>query len=82
VDWDEESKMQEDPAQDGEWTPLSQFVEEQIVTTQCSNAGAVIEWLFVPFIEEEEPSTNTTAETLDNETGTSTTILSSSADEF
>ena len=31
-----------------------EWVEQEIITTQCTNAGAVIEWLFVPFIVEDE----------------------------
>ena len=42
------------------WAPLSQFQDARIVTTQCSNIGAVIEWVFVPFILEEEIDQNTT----------------------
>ena len=30
------------------------YMDDEIVATQCSNTGAVIEWIFVPFIEEEE----------------------------
>jgi hypothetical protein len=46
-----------------EWEPLSSFKNSGIVTTQCSNLGAVIEWVFVPFIEEEtnEESLNISA---------------------
>ena len=35
---------------------LENFQGEEIVATQCSNVGAVIEWLFVPFIVEEDDS--------------------------
>jgi len=38
----------------GEWEPLSEWMEQELVTTQCTNVGAVIEWLFVPFIVEED----------------------------
>jgi hypothetical protein len=46
-----------------EWEPLSSFKKSGIVTTQCSNLGAVIEWVFVPFIEEvtNDPSLNSTS---------------------
>ena len=33
--------------------PLSSFNGAGVVTTQCNNFGAVIEWVFVPFIHEE-----------------------------
>jgi hypothetical protein len=36
------------------WEPLSGWMNEQIYSTQCSNKGAVIEWLFVPYIIENE----------------------------
>ena len=44
------------------WLPLSNFNNETIVTTQCTNTGAVIEWALVPFIVEDEqlPVSNTT----------------------
>lgn len=32
---------------------LADWVYEQIVTTQCSNTGAIVEWLFIPFIEDD-----------------------------
>jgi hypothetical protein len=45
------------------WSPLSEWVEASIITTQCSNVGAVIEWVFVPFIEEDvEQISGTVAE--------------------
>lgn len=37
------------------WERLSEFAGQNIVATQCSNDGAVIEWLFVPFIVEPTP---------------------------
>ena len=33
---------------------LDHFQDEEIVATRCSNIGAVVEWLFVPFIVEDE----------------------------
>jgi len=41
--------------QDG-FMPLTAFENAQIVTTSCANDGAVIEWLFIPFIVEEDSS--------------------------
>jgi len=35
---------------------LDHFQGEEIVATRCSNVGAVVEWLFVPFIVEENES--------------------------
>lgn len=37
-----------------EWEPLSEWNEASIVTTQCTNTGAVVEWVFDRLIEEEE----------------------------
>jgi hypothetical protein len=34
---------------------LAEFVDEEVVTTQCSNTGAIIEWLFIPFIADDIP---------------------------
>ena len=45
-----------------ELAPLSDWNGEQLVTTKCSNSGAVIEWIYVPFIVEdplEEEDTTT-----------------------
>jgi hypothetical protein len=45
--------------------PLSDWNGEQLVTTKCSNNGAVIEWIYVPFIVEdqlEEKEDNVTVE--------------------
>lgn len=41
------------PQQIGVWESLSEWQDAAIITTQCTNTGAVIEWVFVPFIEEE-----------------------------
>jgi hypothetical protein len=37
---------------------LDHFRGDKIVATRCSNFGAVIEWLFVPFIVEDEEATD------------------------
>jgi hypothetical protein len=37
-----------------DWEALSGWKDATIMTTQCTNAGAVIEWVFVPFIADEE----------------------------
>ena len=44
--------------EDGEdLLPLSDWEGEQLVSTRCSNAGAIIEWILVPFIVEQEEVT-------------------------
>jgi hypothetical protein len=60
-DWEEEEDdlekngtKQHDDTERPAWAPLSKFLEQNIIATQCSNVGAVIEWLFVPFIVENE----------------------------
>ena len=44
-----------------EWADLSEWKGEPIVTTQCNNKGAVIEWVFVPFLDEDEAEIVTTS---------------------
>jgi hypothetical protein len=39
---------------------LHQWRDMQVVGTACSNGGAVLEWIYVPFIVEDTNSTNTT----------------------
>ena len=60
LDWEDDDYDPElenddisDNDDDEEWAPLSEWLEQEIVTTQCTNKGAVIEWLFVPFITED-----------------------------
>jgi len=40
--------------EDEELEPLSEWNGSQIITTACTNIGGVIEWVFVPFILEED----------------------------
>jgi hypothetical protein len=40
---------------DDELEDLAEWVNEEVVTTQCTNTGAVIEWLFIPFIDDDTP---------------------------
>lgn len=60
VDWDAEvtTNMDEDEisisSKDGARAPLSEWEGEQVVTTRCSNTEGIIEWIFVPFIHEDE----------------------------
>lgn len=35
--------------------PLHLWENEQLIATRCSNVGAVVEWIVVPFIDEEAP---------------------------
>jgi len=72
-DWDEEVEQQlsketkteianvqtNDDEIEEELPPLSDFKGEDIVTTQCRNTGAIIEWVFVPFIVEDAIDENT-----------------------
>ena len=62
VDWDDETEEEERNSlsrdtsvvdENEEWEPLSKWQGSGIITTQCTNKGAVIEWVFVPFIDEE-----------------------------
>ena len=65
LDWGDESyetdkkeratakKMNSADLPANEWEPLTEWKGAAIVTTQCTNAGAVIEWVLVPFIEDE-----------------------------
>jgi hypothetical protein len=45
----------EEEDDDDELEDLAEWVNEEVVTTQCSNTGAIIEWLFIPFIEDDIP---------------------------
>jgi hypothetical protein len=47
-----------------EWPPLSEFKESRVVMTQCTNAGALVEWVFVPFILEDDPISTSDVESL------------------
>lgn len=52
VDGDE-SPYQEEHGTDG-LSALRKWKGDQLVATRCSNTGAIIEWVVVPFIEEDE----------------------------
>lgn len=52
-DTDKDDKVKDDPGKPQ--SILSAFNGHEVITTQCSNSGAVIEWLFVPFILEDPP---------------------------
>lgn len=43
-----------------ELLPLSQWKDQQLITTRCSNSGAVVEFIIVPFIVEENVTKNET----------------------
>ena len=40
--------------EEGQWPSLHHWLGKQLIATRCSNVGAIINWLVVPFIEEEE----------------------------
>lgn len=69
LDWNDENyqadkveraarKAESTSVVDEKWKPLSGWKEDNVMTTQCTNAGAVIEWVFVPFIAGEETLEN------------------------
>jgi hypothetical protein len=51
----------ESPKDANDLNPLSDWLGNEIVTTQCTNTGAVIEWLFVPFIVEDSATQNSSS---------------------
>ena len=77
IDWDDENykvvreerrarHLNGEAAADGKYDDLTEWEGSEIITTQCTNIGGVIEWVFVPFIDEEdfsdeELATNATA---------------------
>ena len=52
-------------------SPLRDWAGEQLIATRCSNSGAIVEWIVVPFIveedESEEDATNSSATQSDEE---------------
>jgi hypothetical protein len=52
--------------EDEQWEDLSEWAGSSIITTQCTNVGAVIEWVFVPFIEEEGKEAENPTESADS----------------
>lgn len=53
----EESDEEPEPTEredDEQYRPLLYWMGKQLMATQCGNEGAVIEWLLVPFILEDE----------------------------
>ncbi len=67
LEWDDENYVKESEresnepvgdAEDGdaeeENPPLSEWEGEEIITTQCANKKAVIEWVYVPYVVEDE----------------------------
>jgi hypothetical protein len=51
---DGDDMNEEDEEHDEGRAPLSDWDGEQLIATRCSNVGAIIEWVIVPFIVEEE----------------------------
>jgi hypothetical protein len=50
---EDEVESEQGKEEDGGLPPLRLWEEEQLVATRCSNTGAIIEWVVVPFIVEE-----------------------------
>ncbi len=57
---DDEPEAALDLDEDG-FPPLVKWEGKQLIATRCSNVGAVIEWVIVPFIVEEYESDDTSA---------------------
>lgn len=55
----EEDGKDEELAEDGR-RKLKKWKGEKLVATRCSNTGAIIEWLFIPYIVEDEHADNAT----------------------
>lgn len=51
---EEELEALEEEYDEGEYPSLLHWKDHQVMTTRCSNEGAVITWTLVPFIEEAE----------------------------
>jgi hypothetical protein len=51
----DEDTVTTDEEEVGGLRPLRFWENEQLIATRCSNVGAVIEWIVVPFIYEEAP---------------------------
>jgi hypothetical protein len=49
----DEDDANDDEMDHGELPPLSEWEGKQLIATRCSNTGALIEWLVVPFIVED-----------------------------
>jgi hypothetical protein len=87
TDWDEEQEEfgeedegnKSDPA---EWASLADWEHEEVITTQCTNVGGVIEWLFVPFIVEVEAGSPTPANETGNTGGNSSHISAAIVDNY
>ena len=52
-DLDEELEAIEEDGDDGAYPSLLYWLGNQLMTTRCSNEGAVLKWTLVPFIVEE-----------------------------
>ena len=61
-------RHQEEPSE--EFEPLSSFNGVGVVTTQCNNIGAVIEWVFVPFIHDDDEEKDETSAAANGSTTT------------
>ena len=62
LDWEDENYTKRgapeadtiDEKVEEEAPPLSEWIGEDIITTQCTNIDAVIEWVFVPYVIEDD----------------------------
>lgn len=65
--------LEEDDTIEGEikedsFPPLTEWEGKQLIATKCSNSGALIEWLLVPFIVEEDNAPIEDSANIDEET--------------
>mmetsp|Transcript_57420 Transcript_57420/g.66319 ORF Transcript_57420/g.66319 Transcript_57420/m.66319 type:complete len:778 (+) Transcript_57420:162-2495(+) len=67
--------------QDVEYESLLYWLGQRIMTTRCSNEGAVIKWTLVPFIVEEEHSGEEEKSTTDSSSENNADIVVESDDE-
>jgi hypothetical protein len=63
----EEDDSNDDETDSTALSPLSQWEGKQLVSTRCSNTGALIEWLVVPFIVEDYDESITGPEGIDED---------------
>ena len=59
----QEEEEEEEAGVDEGFAPLELWEDKHLVATKCSNEGAVIEWVIVPFIKEDD--INTVADNID-----------------
>jgi len=57
---------EEEESRENSLIPLSEWIDAQVVTTRCDNVGAVIEWVFIPFVDSDNPQYEIVQEKKDN----------------